>query len=113
MNGRKPMPNERTVIMINKEAVDNKEQTMYDVKVLRAKDMSKDGKTIIAVDMEVNGVKIYGCTYREGIKNGKEWNLVDFPSVKGKDGNYYNRAWFPISKELCDLIAKAIGKILK
>ena len=98
--------------MINRETTGSKDKTLYNVEVLRAKDMSTEGKTVIAFDMEVNGVKIYNCTYREGIKNGKEWNLVDFPSVKGKDGNYYNRVWFPISKELCDSIAKAIEQKL-
>lgn len=99
--------------MISKENTNTADKTLYNVKVLRAKDMSKDGKSAYAFDMEVNGVKVYGCTYREGVKDGKEWNLVDFPSVKGKDGNYYNRVWFPISKELCDNIGKAIEQALK
>ena len=98
--------------MINHESTQNNAKTLYDVEVTRAKDLSKDGKNIFAFDMTVNGVKIYGCTYREGVKDGKEWSLVDFPSVKGKDGEYYNRVWFPVSKELCGLIAKAIEEKL-
>ena len=71
----------------------------YDVKVLKAKDLSKDGKTIIGCDIEVNGIKIYGCFYKEGKKNGKEWAFVDLPKTKGKDGKYYSVVWFPMSCE--------------
>lgn len=98
--------------MINRENTETT-KTMYDVEVTRAKDITQAGKaTTIAFDMIVNGVKVYGCTYREGVKNGKEWRLVDFPSVKGRDGEYYNRVWFPVSNELCEAIAKAIEQKL-
>lgn len=98
------------MIKTNSEHVN---KVMYEVSVTRAKNLSKDGKTTIAFDMEVNGIKIYSCIYREGIKDGKEWKLIDFPSVKGKDGKYYNMVWFPVSKELVEIVAKAIEAKLK
>ena len=98
--------------MINTNT-ERKNKVMYEVSVTRAKDLSRDGKTIVGFDMEVNGVKIYSCTYREGTKDSKEWKLIDFPSVKGKDDKYYNMVWFPVSKELVEIVAKAIEAKLK
>ena len=76
----------------------------YDVKVTRAKEV-KDG--IVAFDMVVNGVTIYGCWYREGEKDGKEYQMISFPSQKGKDDKYYNYCWFNIDDDLkSDIIAQ-------
>ena len=103
--------------MLDQEKLE-KDVREYDIKVTRVKNLSTDGKTIIAFDMEVNGINIYGCTYKEGIKKDeetgedKEWNLVDFPSNKGKDDKYYHRVWFPISNEKCKEIAKQIEYLL-
>lgn len=87
----------------------------YDVTVTRAKDLSKDGKTAIACDLEVNGVKIYGCFYRvyEDRKNpGEEKGFIAFPSRKGSDDKWYQHAWFPISDELLADIEKQINEQL-
>ena len=76
----------------------------YDVKVTRAKEFDNGS---VAFDMVVNGVTIYGCWYREGEKDGEEYQIVNFPSQKGKDGKYYNIAWFKIDDELkADIIAQ-------
>ena len=87
----------------------------YVVNVLRAKDLTEKSKldTNVAFDMEVNGIKIYGCWLKEGTgKDGKEYSLVSLPSQKGKDENYYSIAWFPISKELTKEIREQILKML-
>ena len=81
----------------------------YEVEVTRAKEF-KD-KNSIAFDMIVNGINIYGMWYREGIKDGKEWSMINFPS-HGVDGKYYNYAWFPISRELKEDIIEKIKKVL-
>lgn len=76
----------------------------YDVKVTRAKEFDNGS---VAFDMVVNGVTIYGCWYREGEKDGKEYEIINFPSQKGKDDKYYNIAWFKIDDELkSDIIAQ-------
>jgi len=76
----------------------NETKVTYEVEVTRAKEI-KDGT--VAFDMNVNGVSISGCFYREYTnKEGKEGSLISFPSEKGKDDKYYNKAWFPISKEV-------------
>ena len=62
----------------NKENAEEKQTVVSDLKVLRAKEYK--GTTFL--DLEVNGVKIYGCRYVEG-KNG---DFISFPSYKAKDG---------------------------
>ena len=71
-----------------------KETQGYDVKVTRAKEFDNGS---VAFDMVVNGVTIYGCWYREGKdKKGNDYEMISFPSQKGKDGKYYSHAWFKL-----------------
>ena len=97
------------------KGAEKKEKIEYDVKVLRAKDFTEKSKldTNVAFDMEVNGIKIYGCWLKEGTsKDGKDYSVISLPSQKGKDGNYYSVAWFPISKELTKEIREQIANML-
>lgn len=94
---------------INKEKAPEME---YDVKVTRVHDFSKDGKVTISFDMIVNGVKINGCFYREGEKDGKPYELISFPAEKGSDGKYYDKAFFKISDELKKDIENQIEAML-
>lgn len=94
------------------ETKDTKAKASYKVEVQRVHDVSKDGKTRILFDMKVNGVSVSGCTYMEGEKNGKEWQMVTFPQRKGSDNNYYNIVWMPMSKELTQTIASEIEQML-
>ena len=72
-------------------------KAIYDVKVTRAKEF--DGGAV-TFDMIVNGVQLYGCWYREGQdKNGKDYEMISFPSQKGKDGKYYNHCWFKVDDD--------------
>ena len=76
----------------------------YDVKVTRAKEMDNGN---FSFDMVVNGVTIYGCWYLEGTsKDGKDYQMISFPSQKGKDGKYYSHAWFKIDDVKDDIIAQ-------
>lgn len=68
----------------------------------------KDGTVLF--DVVVNGITLYGCAVRES-KKGE--NFVCFPQKKGKDGNYYNHVWFPITKEDTDKIVSIIEDLLK
>ena len=98
-----------------KGAEKKEERVDYVVNVLRAKDFTEKSNldTNVAFDMEVNGIKIYGCWLKEGTgKDGKEYSLISLPSQKGKDENYYSVAWFPISKELTKEIREQIVNIL-
>ena len=67
----------------------------------------------IACDLTVNGVSISGCVYRQGVKDGKDYAFISFPSRKNeKDGKYYNHAYFPISDDLLNDIEKQIEELL-
>ncbi len=84
--------------------------TNYDVKVSRAKEI-KEG--IVAFDMIVNGVTIYGCWYREGKdKNGHDYQIISFPSHKGDNENYYNWVWFKIENDVKEDIIAQLQKLV-
>ena len=87
------------------------------IEVLRAKDFTKDdakeNECSIVFDMKVNGVTIYGCWYRTGSdKKGEDYELVSFPSQKGKDGKYYNHAYVQLQQSDIDFISSEIEKLL-
>lgn len=75
-----------------------------DLKVLRAKEY----KDTVFCDLEINGVKIYGCRYVEG-KNG---DFISFPSYKGKDGKYYSHCYIDLDDAMVNLIDEQIDKLL-
>ena len=87
------------------------------IEVLRAKDLTKDdakeNECSIVFDMKVNGVTIYGCWYRTGSdKKGEDYEMVSFPSQKGKDGKYYNHAYVQLQQSDIDFISSEIEKLL-
>ena len=84
----------------------------YKAEVKRAHDLSKDGKTCISFDMIVNGIRINGCFYREGEKDGKPYEFISLPSTKGKDNKYYPVCSFTISDDLKKDIEDQIEKML-
>jgi DNA-binding cell septation regulator SpoVG len=101
--------------MINKKT----EQTAasnskFDVTVTRAREIKKAEKEqVIAFDVNVNGVTIYGMIYRSGVsQKGKDYELISFPARKGTDDTYYNHVWFPISRELQAAIIEQISNKL-
>lgn len=88
----------------NKENAEEKKVVISDLKVLRAKEY----KNTVFCDLEINGVKIYGCRYVEG-KNG---DFISFPSYKGNDGKYYNYAWADLSADDVKAIDAELDKLL-
>lgn len=88
----------------------NEEKREYECVVTRAKEI-KEGT--VTFDMEVNGVKVYGCWYKEGTnKDGKDYQIVNLPQEKGSDGKYYSIAWFPMSKEVRENIIEQLQKLV-
>ena len=86
---------------INKKNTENKKEdaAKLNIEVTRAKDL-KD-KNVIMFDMVVNGVTIYGCSYKEINFKDKEGSFVKigFPSRKGADDKYYNHCYVKLSDE--------------
>lgn len=73
--------------------------------IKRAKQF-KDGN--ITLDIEVNGITIYGARVVKGKKN----EFIAWPSYKGSDGNYYNHVYCPISQEEQDAIIKEVKNMI-
>lgn len=88
----------------SKENEEAKTTVVTDLKVLRAKEF----KDTVFCDLEINGVKIYGCRYVEG-KNG---DFISFPSYKGKDGKYYSHCYVDLDEAMVNLIDEQIDKLL-
>lgn len=86
----------------------NIEGKKYEVRVTRAKAYSVG---TFVFDMNVNGIDIYGCWYKEGVKEGREWNIVTFPSRKYND-KYYPYARFFVTDEVKADIARQIESLL-
>ena len=90
------------------ESKEEKEMN-YDVTVTHVR--VKDKK--ILFDLVVNGVTIYNMTYREYTnKQGGDGTMLTFPSYKNGD-KYYNNVFFPIYKEIKELIVKEIEKAVR
>ena len=100
----------------SKKEVETKEEVkQLEITVKRAKDFSDDEKTSIAIDLEVNGVTIYNCWYREGKKkNGDDYSMVAFPSREDpkNKGKYYNYAYVKLSEEDIENIASQIEQLI-
>lgn len=86
----------------------------YEVKVTRAREIKKTEKEqVIAFDITVNAVTIYGMIYRSGVSSkGKDYEMLSFPARKGDNGVYYNHVWFGISKDLEQTIKDQISEVL-
>lgn len=66
----------------------------------------------IGFDMVVNDIKISGCFYRTGEKNGKEWEMITLPQTKGANGTWYPVVFFPITNELKESIINQLKSLL-
>ena len=97
---------------------EKKEKKNYDVTVLNARETKND--SIVMVDLEVNGVKIYSCIFKEIIctkdgekhKKGDKCYVLNLPQEKGTDGKYYDRVWFPRSNDMIDSVVEQVSEIL-
>ena len=103
--------------MFNSE---NKEQTdkrTYEVNVLNVRKTKNDA--ILMLDIDVNGVKIYSCIFKEvtvkkdgqKYKKGDKCYVLSLPSEKSGD-KYYDRVWFPVSNVTMDTIIEQIKEKL-
>lgn len=81
------------------------------IEVKRAKEL--DNGTIM-FDMEVNGVTIYGCSYKVlSRKDGSgDFAKIGFPSRKGNDEKWYNHVYFKVEAEDIDAIEKGIEALI-
>lgn len=91
--------------MAIKKQSETVKQSMF-INVKRAKEFSSGD---IGFDMEVNGVIIYGCVY----KNSSKGNFISFPARKNEsDGKYYNYAYFKIDEDMLKGIEDQLSALL-
>lgn len=93
-----------------KESTSKKE---YEVNVLAARQTKND--SIVMVDLEVNGIKIYSCIFKEvtvkkdgeKYKKGDKCYMLNLPQEKSGD-KYFDRVWFPISNAIIDKVKEQV-----
>lgn len=91
-----------------KAAKKQEEVINHQVIVKRAKEFDD----VILIDLQVNGVMLYGCKY--GTYQGKngEFSTVNFPSRQGKDGKWYNHCYVKLSPDDIEKIEEQIESLL-
>ena len=96
----------------------SEDQKKYEVKVIAVRETKND--TIVMVDLEVNGIKIYSCILKEitvkkdgeKYKKGDTCFVLNLPQEKSNDGKWYDRVWFPRSNKMIEDIVKQVEDIL-
>ena len=80
------------------------------IEVTRAKELPD----VVMFDMTVNGVTIYGCSYKtfERKDGSGEFAKIDFPSRKGNDGKYYKHAYVKLSAEDVTTIEEQLNALI-
>ena len=82
----------------------------YAIEVTRVKEL----ENCFMFDAKVNGVMIYGMSYKELQRKDGSGSFVkiNFPSRKGNDGKYYNHAYAALSDEDAEKILSEVEKQL-
>ena len=103
--------------MFNSEKKEQSEKRIYDVNVINVRKTKNEA--ILMLDLDVNGVKIYSCIFKEVTvkKDGEKYTkgdkcyVLSLPSEKSGD-KYYDRVWFPVSNAIIDKIIEQIKEKL-
>lgn len=103
--------------MFNSEKKEQSEKRTYDVNVINVRKTKNEA--ILMLDLDVNGVKIYSCIFKEVTvkkdgekhKKGDKCYVLSLPSEKSGD-KYYDRVWFPVSNAIIDKIIEQIKEKL-
>ena len=93
----------------------NEDKVNYEVTVIGARQTKN--ASIVMVDLDVNGVKIYSCMLKEitvkkdgeKYKKGDTCYMLNLPQEKGSDGKWYDRVWFPISSKITDSVCDQVA----
>lgn len=85
--------------------------TVDEVEITRAKVINEK---LVAFDMIVRGIKIYGNFIRVYTNSeGQEGKLISLPSRPGDQGKYYDIVFFPITKDLKDGIIRKVESLIE
>lgn len=77
-----------------------------DVQNVRAIDTQRG--TMVLFTLIANGIAIYSCR----VASGSNGDFVSFPQYKGKDGKYWNYAYYKLTAEDNDYILQLVQDAL-
>jgi hypothetical protein len=71
-------------------------------------------ENIVMFDIKINGVSIYGCMLKHVVResDGKEFDIIQYPSYQGTNGKYYNHVYYDLSQSDRDVIINQIKSLL-
>lgn len=71
-------------------------------------------ENIVMFDMKINDVAIYGMMLKHVVResDGKEFEIISFPSYQGTNGNYYNHVYYDLSQTDRDLIIGMVKSLI-
>lgn len=81
-----------------------------EIEVTRAKEL----ENVVMFDMIVNGVTVYGCSYKtfERKDGSGEFVKIDFPSRKGNDGKYYKHVYVKLTDKDVENIETQLNALI-
>ena len=81
-----------------------------EIEVTRAKEL----ENVVMFDMIVNGVTVYGCSYKtfERKDGSGEFAKIDFPSRKGNDGKYYKHVYVKLTDKDVENIETQLNALI-
>jgi len=68
----------------------------------------KGKKVVVFFTLLYYDAKIYSCT----VVDGKKGKFISFPSEKGSDGNYYNKAWVDLDEDEQNFIIDLVDRLI-
>ena len=101
--------------MVKKETVQEevKNEVTYTVEVKDPKPI-QDKPNCYRFTLVVNGVTLYGMkdlVYKDKA-TGEDRSFIAFPGYQGRNQQFYNNCWFPISQKLQGEIERQIEELL-
>lgn len=71
-------------------------------------------ENIVMFDMKINDVAIYGMMLKHVVResDGKEFEIISFPSYQGTNGKYYNHVYYDLAQTDRELIINMVKSLL-
>ena len=80
-----------------------------EINILRAAEIADN---VVSFNIEVRGITIYSMILKKIKTADGDTDIINFPSVKGKDGKYYKEVYFPIDQALKESIINKVTGLL-
>jgi len=93
----------------NQKTADNNRIRPEEINILRAAEIAND---VVSFNIEVRGITIYSMILKKIKTADGDTDIINFPSVKGKNGKYYKEVYFSIDQALKDSIINKVTGLL-